>query len=384
MKGTQRLQLALAVFLLFGTLGPASALANGVVDVTSWTLVAVMTVTSGTFAAAIVMSLVKPWSLVVIIPAFMFTISHNSEIASAISGRDEQIIASIAEPATITPSQFKEIKDKKIAVYSMSAIMVGLGWTMFVIVFNTEGRKRGRIESEISIAHAIQQSLLPQKPLLLSWCQVYGKTVPASEVGGDYFDFLALDDGRIAVVIADVAGHGVGAGIIAAMTKSAFYLQVAKDPTPSQVMSSLNEALAQITDRKTFVTCAYLLCDPGSKTFQYATAGHPPLQVKSAATAEIVELRTKNLALGVKRNVKFEEAKADFLPGDTFLLYTDGISESANQAGQSFGTEGIEHTLKVLGDSSLLCDQLINASRAFSGQTEFKDDATVVCLNITS
>ena len=382
MKGIQRLQLAFAVFLLFGTLGPVSALANGVIDITSWTMLAVMTGTSGALSVAIVLSLRRPWSLVIIIPVFMFAIRHNSDIAGAISGKEESLTESISAPVVVTPDQFNDIKRKKITVYTISAIMVGLGWTMFVIVINTEGRKRGRIEAEMNIARDIQQSLLPQKPMHVPGCSVYGKTVPASEVGGDYFDFLDLGGGKVAVVIADVAGHGVGAGIIAAMTKSALYLQTAKDPAPSQIMSSLNEALAQITDRKTFVTCAYMLVSLTDRSLQFATAGHPGV-LKKSTSGDISELRTKNLALGVKQGVKFEEAHLDLAAGDTFLLYTDGISESTNPGGQAFGTEGIADALKAGVDHSQLCDQLILASRTFSGVKEFKDDATVVCVSIS-
>jgi sigma-B regulation protein RsbU (phosphoserine phosphatase) len=197
-------------------------------------------------------------------------------------------------------------------------------------------------------------------------------------VGGDYYDYFLIDDARIAVVIADVSGHGVGAGIIAAMTKSALYLQVTKDPSPLQMMNSINDALTQITNKRTFVTCAYLLLDRRTMKLSYATAGHPPLLMKSAG--QIRELATKNLALGVRRDISFTQDEVSISPGDSFLLYTDGISDATNRDGKVFGTRGVASVFRTTEFGAML-DQMIRVPLQFSGG-EAKDDATVVCVEI--
>ncbi len=370
LKGRDRFFLATAVFLIFGMLGPASGLANGVIDTISWTMLFVTTVISGAMAAGIVLALKRPYSLFIVIPLFVYLTTHSVQIASAISGRDEHTVDSITEAVVISPEQFDIIRNKKMIFYALTSVLVGLGWTMFVIVLNNEGRKRGRIESEIKIAKEIQESLLPQGPILLDWCKVYGKTVPAHEVGGDYFDFVPLPGDRLAIVIADVSGHGVGAGIIAAMTKSALYLQLSIDPSPSMLLDRISAALAQVTNKKTFVTCAYLLIDRSGKSVRYATAGHPPVLMKHGANGKISELRTRNLPLGVKKEGQFEEGQISFGPGDSLLLYTDGITESGDRTGKQFEVDGLSRAFADAKVSDDGCVRIIEASRKFGGLIE--------------
>ncbi|HEV8537813.1 MAG TPA: SpoIIE family protein phosphatase, partial [Bacteroidota bacterium] len=131
--------------------------------------------------------------------------------------------------------------------------------------------------TEINIARKIQQSLIPCTTFENSWCRVAGMTASATEVGGDYFDIVALSDHRLVVAVADVAGHGVGSGILSAMTKSALRSQHMHVASPAMVLENLNRTIYQVSERNMFVTLAYLLLDADARTAAYATAGHLPL-----------------------------------------------------------------------------------------------------------
>jgi len=260
---------------------------------------------------------------------------------------------------------------------------LGLSWAMMATVLNSEGKKRGRLETEMTIANNIQRSLLPSSPFKNSWCTVTGLAIPTSEVGGDYFDVIPLSDTQVGVIIADVSGHGVGAGIISAMTKSALHSEIIRNPEPSKVLSNLNRTLVSLTEDKTFVTCAYVLMNHRTSTALVATAGHPPVLFKKGKDSRVTEIRTPNLALGVKDGIAFKEKAIRFHPGDILFLHTDGITEAANKKGEQFGHDRLAGVLRDEKNGADICASVIDAAREFTGLKEFEDDATAVGISIT-
>jgi len=384
MSNRELAKLALAVFMIFGSFGPASLLANGVLATGSWTLLMVVTTLSGGFSASIIFALRKPWLMVIVVIIFILAISNSERLASMISGKDESITETATDTVHITPGEFKTIKEKRIAFFALSVVLIGCGWMMFVIVLNTEGKKRGRLEAEMKIARDIQQSLLPRSSLQTSWCSISGLSIPTSEVGGDYFDAIKLSGTLVAVIIADVSGHGVGAGIITAMTKSALYSQLWLDPMPSSVLANLNNTLAKLTDGKTFVTCAYLLLDHSKGIARVATAGHHPVLWKHYEDHRFDELRTPNLGLGIKNETMFEDVEIRYSKGDILVLHTDGIIEAVNDQGEQFGLQRLQDIVASEIDPGQICSRIITAAQSFSGSKEFRDDATVVSISLDS
>ena len=226
-------------------------------------------------------------------------------------------------------------------------------------------------------------SLIPSAGISAGGALAAGVTVPASEVGGDYFDFLELPDRRLAVFAADVAGHGVGAGILGAMTKSAFRAHLVHDPSPAPMLRFLNTTLVQLVEKNMFITAAYLLLDAGHGSARIATAGHPALLHLSGDGA-ITDVRTPSLALGMNRNAAFTEVTVPCMPGDVFLLYTDGLVEAVAGGGEQFGEERLKSMLaerRRLAPPEL-CEALIHGAATFRGNGPVTDDVTVVAVRV--
>jgi sigma-B regulation protein RsbU (phosphoserine phosphatase) len=225
---------------------------------------------------------------------------------------------------------------------------------------------------------------LPQARLTTPWCEVAGRTVPATEVGGDYFDYLTLPGDLTAVVVADVSGHGVGAGLLSAMTKSAFRTLVTLDPAPVQLLGRLNETVSHLVERKMFVTMAYLLLDHGKRTARIATAGHPPVIRIREPDHAVEELRTPSLGLGMNRSAAFTEITISLTPGDRFVLYTDGVVETPSRTGEQFGLSRLEAL--AAGDPGVtpgeVVGRIFSSMRGFGGPDGRGDDATVVVVRV--
>jgi sigma-B regulation protein RsbU (phosphoserine phosphatase) len=254
---------------------------------------------------------------------------------------------------------------------------------MFLRVIRGEVQQRERLESEVRIARDIQQSLLPSSTLTTPSCTASGITLPATEVGGDYYDAVVLPDGKIALAIADVAGHGVGAGILSAMTKSAFHSQLLHDPSAAGVLANLNSTIFAITDEKMFVTFAYVLIDPQTHTGQVATAGHPPVLIRRAASGKVEQFRSATLGMGIREVTPFTSETVPISSGDLFLLYTDGVTEAMNANGEQFG---MERLVEALASSSQepeeLCRTITRKLASFTGEAAREDDVSLLCAII--
>jgi hypothetical protein len=381
MSNREVIKLMLAVALLFATHGPAFLLANSVLAPGSWALLGVRTFLTGSFSACIILAIRKPWLGVPVAILGLLAMISAEKITTVITGKDERVIDSISETIHVSPSAFASIREQRLAFYGVTAFLVGCSWAMMAVVLNSEGKKRGRLEAELAIARDIQRSLLPVSTFNNPWCSVTGLAIPTSEVGGDYFDVVKLSDDLVAVIIADVSGHGVGAGIVSAMTKSALHSQLVHDPSPSGVLSNLNRTLFSLTASKTFVTCAYILLNHRTRTAAVATAGHPPVLHRTSKDLKILELRMPNLALGLKDDVPFKEKRIRYQPGDVFCLYTDGIVEALNKQDEQFGPERLRKALAAGIEAPDLCTHIIGAARTFCGSKDFQDDATIVTVS---
>jgi hypothetical protein len=383
MSNREVIRLMFAVFLLFGTHGPAFLLANSVLSPGSWTLLGVRTFLAGSFSACIILAIRKPWLGVPIAVAALLAMISGEQVAGYFTGKNEVSVEKITQAIQVSPEEFDAIRERRLAFYGATALLVGCSWAMMSFVLNAEGKKRGRLEAELSIAGDIQRSLLPDAPFRNAWCSVSGLAIPTSEVGGDYFDVVPLSDERVAIFIADVSGHGTGAGIVSAMTKSALHAELVHDPAPSSVMARLNNTLVGLTETKTFVTCAYALLDHRKSIATLATAGHPPILLRRRKALELTEHRLPNLALGLKTGLQFKEEVVHVEPGDLFCLYTDGIVEASNRKGEQFGAERLKEVLVGNNVYDQIGQAVIVAARTFSGVKEFADDATIVTIALT-
>jgi serine phosphatase RsbU (regulator of sigma subunit)/anti-sigma regulatory factor (Ser/Thr protein kinase) len=244
-----------------------------------------------------------------------------------------------------------------------------------------EVRARERIEQELQVARLIQQTLLPKtEPVLPGW-QISAYYRPARAVGGDFYDFLEMPDGRLAIIVGDVTDKGVPAALVMATTRSILRGTARRLVSPGPVLERTNELLCPEIPPKMFVTCLYALLDPASGRLQYANAGHDLPYWRYNGGVE--ELRATGMPLGLMPNMRYEEYELTLAPGDGLLFYSDGLVEAHNAKREMFGFPRLEAFVAAYSGSlgPALIDALLADLTAFIGaEAQQEDDITLVTL----
>ena len=242
-----------------------------------------------------------------------------------------------------------------------------------------EVRARERIEQELRVAQLIQQQFLPKTlPDLPGW-QIAAFYRAAAEVGGDFYDFIALPEGRIGLVIGDVTGHGVPAALVMATTRSVLRSEAPRMVAPGAVLERVNEFLHSDIPANMFVTCLYAVLDPTTGALTYANAGHDLPFVRRGDRVE--ELRATGMPLGAMPGMTYAEKQATLGPGDVLLLHSDGLAEAHDPQRVMFSFGRMRTLMGGLGIGMELIDGLLSALRAFTGPAwEQEDDITLVTL----
>jgi predicted ester cyclase len=242
-----------------------------------------------------------------------------------------------------------------------------------------EARERERMEQELRVARRIQQSLLPEAiPELEGWriAAYYG---PAREVGGDFYDFLELEDGRLGLVVGDATGHGMPAALVMATTRGMLRAVVQSLESPGEVLARVNEALVADIPPSTFVTCFYGVLDPKDGHLSYANAGHNLPCRRHDGQAE--ELRARGMPLGLIPGMRYEEKETILASGDSTLFYSDGLVEAHDPQGEMFGFPRLRKLVAGHGEERSLGDFLMGELYSFVGEGwEQEDDITLVTL----
>jgi len=248
-------------------------------------------------------------------------------------------------------------------------------------VLHREMLEKHRIEQQLRIAKEVQSALLPSADPGLAGYDIAGTNVPSSEIGGDYFDYLPQPDGRLGVAIADVSGKGVPAALIMATFRAALRAQRVKDAPLDAIAARLNRILLDSMDTSRFVTAFYGLLEPLSGDFGFANCGHNPgLLLRRGGGRDM--LPSGGPALGMWREASFTPGSASVRPGDTLVLYTDGVVEVTNPSGDMFGVDRLEEVIRRRsGDSSRdLVRAVVDTTRTFSGRPGYEDDFTLVII----
>jgi serine phosphatase RsbU (regulator of sigma subunit) len=245
-----------------------------------------------------------------------------------------------------------------------------------------ETLERERMDHEMSVARIIQQTLLPKElPSLPGW-QVAAYWQPARAVGGDFYDFMPLPDGRLAVVVADVADKGVPAAMIMASARVILRGTARRMLTPSVALALANDLLFPEIPDNMFITCLYAILDPASGRLQFANAGHN-LPCRFSRDA-VTELRATGMPLGLLPGMHYEEQETTIQPDESLLLYSDGLVEAHNSQGEMFGYERL-HTLlakSYLHSTPDPIEGLLAELADFTGSDwEQEDDVTMVTLH---
>ena len=236
-------------------------------------------------------------------------------------------------------------------------------------------------KSELEIAANVQQKLFPRKLHRLSSLDYAGHCVPAREVGGDYYDFLEIAERKIGFVLGDVSGKGVPAALLMANLQACFRSQQpASLENPAQVLRAVNRHFFESTTADRYATLVFAAYDDSTRTVRYVNCAHcPPLLLR--ATGELERLDSTATMLGAFARWDCAEAETKLCPGDTLLLYSDGVTEAGGDSGDEFGEERLIHALRVnqRQPAQPLVEAIVHDVQEFSGAAR-SDDVTVVAL----
>jgi hypothetical protein len=243
--------------------------------------------------------------------------------------------------------------------------------------------ERERVKAEIDAANRIQAALLPLESPSLAGATFASHYRAATEIGGDYFDFLALPTGEIGIAFGDVSGHGLTSGIVMAMAKAALLVQVDVDPSPKVVMHVLNEIVIKTAPKRIMMTFFFGLLEPQSQTLRFSSAGHLDPYVYRAGKERLEPLSSWGFPLGVRRREPFREHTVEFSAGDRIILYSDGLIEAVDDDGEPFGFERFEQTILACGDQSAeeIKKALLASVKKFTRNRPPEDDQTLVVVS---
>lgn len=249
---------------------------------------------------------------------------------------------------------------------------------VFLIVL--ELADRILVRDELEVARELQRDLLPPHPPVWPGWEVAFSYRTANTIGGDYYDFIPVEDGRVAVVIGDASGHGIAAGLLMAIASSALKLAIDLEPTPAAVAALVNRALCRSGGNRAFMTMFCGLLDPATGRMEYVNVGHPYPMLRRP-TGEVVELGEGGLPMGIRQELRSPTGEVTLNHGDRLLLCTDGIAETLDPAGEDFGYDRIRRSLALGGSSTAIHDRIVRDMVSFQGDAPALDDRSLVVIS---
>jgi len=236
------------------------------------------------------------------------------------------------------------------------------------------------VRDELEVARELQRDLLPPHPPVLPGWDFAFSYRTANTIGGDYYDFVPLEDGRLGVVIGDASGHGIAAGLLMAIASSALKLAIDVDPAPAAVARFVNRALCRSGGKRAFMTMFFGLLDPSTGRMNYVVAGHPYPMVRRV-DGRVIELGKGGLPLGVRENLESHTGEVMIELGDQLLLYTDGIAETLDPTGADYGYERVRRAFGLGGSASAIHDRIVREMTSFQGDALAHDDRSLVVVS---
>jgi sigma-B regulation protein RsbU (phosphoserine phosphatase) len=246
-----------------------------------------------------------------------------------------------------------------------------------------EEKRLQQVERELQMARDIQLSLLPKANPKMQGVEIAGLSHAAREVGGDFYDYIELGEGRLGVVIVDVSGKGVPASLLMSNIQATLRVQAVTSASAKDCIAEANTALHKSTEADKYATLFYGILDNNEKTFTCTNAGHnPPLLVAQDGSSR--QLETGGIVLGMLPKMPYQEECVQLKPGDLLLMYSDGITEAMNRQEEEFGEERL---CKLLADSQnlsaeSLLQKILSEVSAFTGEVPQQDDMTLVAIKL--
>ncbi|MGQ9632106.1 MAG: SpoIIE family protein phosphatase [bacterium] len=251
-------------------------------------------------------------------------------------------------------------------------------------ILQKESLEKELIEQELSVARNIQMSLLPQEYPDFPGVELHAKSIPARQVGGDYYDFVRIDDTKLGLTIADVSGKSISAAFLMTLLRTLFHTYIETMFTASEVMTAINDRLCRDIESSKFITMFYAVFDRENMNLTFVDAGHTKPILFHRATGEHRFLNGTGMVLGIMEGGEYEAQTVKVDRGDTIVFYTDGISEAMNPIGVLFTEQRLVDTIKrhaELGAEGL-ANKIYEEIKEFAGEAPQHDDATLIVLKI--
>jgi serine phosphatase RsbU (regulator of sigma subunit) len=239
-----------------------------------------------------------------------------------------------------------------------------------------------RLERDLELAHQVQRGFLPSGPPKIDGYEFFDYYDSAAQLGGDYYDYVELPGGRMAIVVADVAGKGVPAALLMAKLSADVRYCLASEPQPNQAVNRINSAFAASGWQDRFVTMVLAVLDPKDHTVTIVNAGHmPPFWRRASGKLDTPSADEAGPPLGVAEDFEYEQVVITLAPGESLCMFTDGISEALNTNGELFGLKRLQD--QICGDAcgvQAIGRQLLDGVRKFVGTQPQSDDMCVACI----
>ena len=275
------------------------------------------------------------------------------------------------------------VPDVNLEPIGVLAFMVLLGYGVVASVIRNEAELVA-VQRELETARQIQATLLPRELPQVAGLDLAARYIPMTAVAGDLYDVVPLGPSQLGILVADVAGHGVPAALVASMVKLAFSAQADQAHDPGHVLGAMNRILCRHVET-TFVTAIYAVVDADRRTITFANAGHPPLLV-GHSDGTVDQSSEHGHMLGFLPNACYANARLGLQHGDRLLMYTDGVPEAQNPKGDFFDYDGIRRWLASVaadGNAASLADAALRELRRWRGEMAFDDDLTLVVASFT-
>jgi len=249
-------------------------------------------------------------------------------------------------------------------------------------------KERTRMQKELEIAKKVQLGLLPKEQPSISGFDIAGVCLPALEVGGDYFDFIHLQDGKLGIAIADVSGKGVPAAIYMTLTKGILQSHAEATLSPKTVLSKVNNLMYRTIDKSWYVSMFYAVIDPVTKKLTFSRAGHNPAIVLNPSKSGHQLLQPAGIGLGLEIGEIFTktlvEGELQLESGNTLVFYTDGFTEAMSESEEEYGDERFLDYLSKndTGTAHDLVEKSLAEIKLFQGEAPQHDDMTMVVLKV--
>jgi sigma-B regulation protein RsbU (phosphoserine phosphatase) len=296
----------------------------------------------------------------------------------------------VDEHLQVIETSLEKIEDESLGICvvchgHVDTALLEMDYTAAVCLDHYSDEERRRLESELELSQIVQRALLPQRMPNIRGVELAAFSRPSEIIGGDYFDFFQFRDGTHGLVIADVSGHGVSAGMLMSSLQTALRTMAPETDSPAEILERINRFYIHNIHFTTFVTVFLARFDPTTLTLTYVNAGHNPPAVRRRERAEIIWLKPTAPAIGLAEHFHARMESIGFSGGDSLLLYTDGVTEVLNISNEQFGQDRLAELVHQHADRPApdLLQAVRQAVSAFGGDRPLMDDVTMVALKIS-